>query len=94
VSDLVAFLRARLDEDEGILSVHNGRVMREVEAKRRIVRSYEITQRIVDSHDRLPSSPEAREQAVLVADAWRQAVEDLTLPYSDHPDYDEKWSPK
>ena len=83
--DLVEFLRARLDEDEAehwaIASIYiarhdPARVLREVEAKRRIVAT-----------------------AVLMLDggvsyeSWESVLQDLALPYSEHPDYRQEWKP-
>lgn len=78
--DLVAFLRARLDEDEawvvdgdcpcpegGLIPNCPERVLREVEAKRRLV-----------------GWAETKALYVLTA---------LALPYADHPDYRQEWRP-
>ena len=95
MTDLVAFLRARLDEDERIARDGEGacwhvdycdedgpvfmarfdpaRVLREVEAKRRIVGW-------ADS----PALPDAEYFYVLTA---------LALPYADHGDHREEWRP-
>ena len=135
VDDLVAFLRARLDEDsaaakkaapegeaweldnvpedsarieiasphewevvvydegrpsrgqaEHILRWQPARVLREVEAKRRIVDEYNEVRRM----DRPEPEPE---YAVGRAVGLGEAVRLLALPYSDHPDYREEWRP-
>jgi hypothetical protein len=110
VTDLVEFLRARLDEDERVARQHHltnwhfdgiknhivnddgvtvaivrttqehiqrhdpARVLREVEAKRRII----------DLADSLGYVTNDAEPAILAA---------LALPYADHPDYREEWRP-
>jgi serine/threonine protein phosphatase PrpC len=129
MSDLVAFLNARLGEDEAAanavqdnsapwpgqweprerhaLQTHNGwvlavadghggdfrsgvvehiarhdpaRVLRDVEARRRIIARYEATQP--------PGYAEQEAQGWLLLDVIR----DLTAAYSDHPDYDPAWT--
>ena len=86
MSDLVEFLRARLDEDEHWAQVSKldgrwfdrGRVLREVEAKRAMLA--ELTRWPFDYR------PECD-------DPTRLFVRLLALPYSDHPDYDPEWAP-
>ena len=80
MSDLAAFLKARLDEDDqraerGSPSRYDNtvsRAHREVEAKRKILAE----------HERATPSAQLRYALLLLA-----AV------YSDHPDYDEDWKP-
>jgi hypothetical protein len=117
VTDLVTFLRARLDEDQAAatrgldpedipdakadnvsalhdeyqfekLVITKGRVLREVEAKRRILDRYEdALARITDPAESLYA---ARAQ-VKEYEYWTLPA--LALPYSDHSDYEEGWRP-
>lgn len=111
MTDLIAFLRARLDEDEraaqragascwhecddGDLEFHDrfdpDRVLREVEAKRRllvehpILTAWRVCTRCSDYAEpgeifREVSGPCA-------------TVRLLALPYADHDDYREEWKP-
>jgi len=131
VTDLVAFLRARLDEDETVANeaaVKQGeywhdwmagqvvgsstptgtilvghvcgprteaigshiarhdpaRVLREVEAKRRIVS-------LERDWPYGSGDPEGAEYGW--SDVMDRVLRLLALPYSDHPDYDESWKP-
>jgi hypothetical protein len=103
MSDLVAFLRARLDEDEQ--AARDGddacwhidycddegkryherfdpaRVLREVEAKRRILDEHGSGSDSCDAHDASMRSIPC--DTLLL----------LALPYADHPDYREEWRP-
>lgn len=97
MSDLVTFLRARLDEDEHAATEERdadswneydddtynspARVLREVEAKRRIVSLYRLSFR----KDGQPS-PEGG-----YAEAYWDVLRLLAEPYSDHPDFDPSW---
>jgi hypothetical protein len=113
VTDIVEFLRARLDEDEDAahratapagwtdvqvaglvmykLTDHAERwtpqrVLREVEAKRRIVEDYAARDGDVD----LMLGPDCRRQR-----EWgglRLAVLALAAAHSDHPDYQQRWA--
>ena len=106
MSDIVAFLQARLDEDEAIgrkdglilmddsgssllyvwsdeVIINAARVLREVEAKRRIIAS-------ANDWPYGAGDPEN------VESGWRDHA-DVTLrllafPYFDHPDYDPAWA--
>lgn len=105
MSDVAAFLRARLDDDmesAGFLHVTDcdhpedpfacrcdcgvpQRVLRDVEAKRRIVTDYE----------RVRAERKARPDDLALAGALlalHGAVRALAGPFSDHPDYDPAWS--
>jgi hypothetical protein len=115
MSEIVEFLKARLDEDETIardantspemvtgiprsyasapVAIHIARhhperVLREVEAKRRIVHEYEV------EVDRGPAGSrlefEARHGGIL--DAYRASLRILAAAYSDHPDYRQEWA--
>jgi len=119
MTDLVAFLRARLDEDDraGRISprddagdpdvvaawsgksasnlyvqfyAHNNpaRVLLEVEAKRRIV-DEQVKVWPYEPKDYL-SNPE-NVDAEITADHAEVVLRLLALPYSDHPNYDERW---
>ena len=96
MSDLVAFLRARLDEDERELEKDPpvglgyanlpARIHREVEAKRAILGEYAPIAKADDgSHE--------PEYAYGWADALGVAVRALAAVYRDHPDYDPGWIP-
>lgn len=87
MDDLINFLNDRLDEDEddpyceGIgeyLGCHkwSARHLREVEAKRRILRELCLT---------------PRWKGELVGALSEVVATLLALPYSDHPDYQEEW---
>jgi hypothetical protein len=87
VTDIVEFLRARLDEDEAWgrspecgYQQDPARVLREVEAKRRIVESCSP-----QSLDNSCADPGERCLAEVTLEA-------LALPYSDHPDYQPEWN--
>jgi hypothetical protein len=86
MSDLTAFLRARLDEDEGYLNSNRhhlwtDRPLREVEAKRAILTEY--------AHVRKLQELTGADQ-----DGYRDWVlRHLAAVYSDHPDYDPGWKP-
>lgn len=85
MTDLVDFLRARLWEGEEFARIahlaarHRERMLREVEAKRRIL----------DLHQR-GAFPDCRECG---NDYPCVTVRLLALMYADHPDYDEEWRP-
>lgn len=112
--DLVAFLRARLDEDERAAKLwlpfgnphpeytehiarHDpARVLREVEAKRRIIDEHrEISGECQtcayfgDDEDSGGNVFRYRENA----DYPCMTVQLLALPYADHPDYQADWRP-
>jgi hypothetical protein len=96
-SDLVAFLRVRLDEDEAVvmrmfdfdrensdsqmhisdgdeLVITGGRMLREIEARRRII----ATATLMDAD---------------MLESWHSVIADLATVYSDHPDYLQEWTP-
>jgi hypothetical protein len=107
MSDLVEFLRPRLDEDavdatmravhrEGCESVPDAegytypctcgvpeRLMREVEAKRRIIERYEQA---------ASQYWNATEEEIALT--LEPVLRDLALPYADHPDYQHEWKPE
>ena len=123
MSELVAFLNARLDSDEAIArkvesdpnapdwdswpEVHSlettsddvvvtatpARVLREVEAKRRILALHQPRQMDrwqVCAHCR-PVDPECPDD--LTSEPWPcRTLRTLTGVWSDHPDYDPEWS--
>jgi hypothetical protein len=94
---LVEFLTARFDEDErqwapGLIPLDRPdvtaltkRMLAEVDAKRRIVESY---QWYIDNADR----PFANERAGEMLLAERHA-RILALSYVEHPDYRKEWKP-
>jgi len=92
-ADLVAFLRARLDEDEAYLlsnrrHLWTQRPLREVEAKRAILDAFQAVDAEVVTmlHDRRP-------RKYGEWDGLHKAVCHLATVYRDHPDYDEAWKP-
>jgi hypothetical protein len=127
--DLVAFLRARLDEDEqGARAVTaNGwanigphpadsrpvaqhifrhdpaRVLREVEAKRRIIDGLEAARDNLQKSaanyqawaagEREPHPGVNGSGAESLIPGLTYAMQVLASPYSDHPDYHEEWRP-
>lgn len=82
VAALVAFLGARLDEDEAAAKAAGpARALREVEAKRAIAEIHGADSDPCDAHD-----------------AWMRSISCDTLRYlvavwSDHPDYRPEWKP-
>ena len=76
------------------IALHDpARVLREVEAKRRILDMWESPEAAkhpggVDGRD-----PDEQMRDVAVADAIDEVVRLLALGYSDHPDYQESWRP-
>ena len=78
MTDLIAFLNARLDEDERYLTSNQHhlwtqRPLREVEAERKLLA------------DRW-GGPDHQ-------DMWEHHVRLLAAVYSDHPDYRQEWKP-
>jgi hypothetical protein len=91
-ADLIAFLRARLDEDEAAARdpqyvwataweiASPGRILAEVAVKRKLVDFLATTiggDYIDDGEPEVAS----------------RVLEFLALPYADHPDYQESWKP-
>jgi hypothetical protein len=88
VTDLVEFLRARAAEDEAWAQNPEcdqdpDRLLREVEAKRRIIERYER------------QTAKASESAMEEDRAWTLApvLLDLALPYVDHEEFKDEWRP-
>lgn len=69
------------------------RVLADVAAKRRVVMNAVMARRVLESHERLPSSPTATDQQVLVMGAWESAVRLLASAYADHSDFKADWRP-
>jgi hypothetical protein len=87
--DLVVWLRAQIDVDERYADEYppfQARVLREVEAKRRLIGMYEASAKAA------ADDPNDDEQ-VHCARGLRYAVEVAALPYSDRPGYLDKWRP-
>jgi hypothetical protein len=90
--DLVAFLRARLDDDERNAiwdreqREEDPRAFREVEAKRRIVDAYEWAAAHPHTDDETGFWVRKGETSAL-----RDTVIELAVPYADHPDYRPEW---
>jgi Family of unknown function (DUF6221) len=108
MSDLVAFLRARLDEDEAYAREPQGwneydpgdpgdpaRVLREVEAKRKILADlpgYSKQRREFRDGMYLPENADYHSgHADGTDDSARYVARCLAAVYRDHPDYDEAW---
>lgn len=116
MNELVAFLRARLEDDEErafaaraqwddedarqewndlpeasfahARNLDPARVLREVEAKRRILDRYEdaVVRREDPDHSQLAAQVQIQEYADWV-------IPLLAVPYADHPDYRQEWRP-
>ena len=116
-TDLIAFITARLDEDEAAakaawgvewdwryvarpfgerpsiahtvhIALHDpARVLREVEAKRAIIREHEIR----DSRCRVCTAIHEGRATRFRAPCWTLLF--IADVYSDHPDYREEWAP-
>ena len=128
MNDLVAFIRARLDEDEAtakrvkpnqspnelramvmredsepFLIVDSARVLREVEAKQRILDEHADDDgfcRICTVEDRQENTLEEIRNdgpfmTIVRRPLWHPCptLRLLALPYADHPDYREEWKP-
>ncbi len=106
MDDLIAFLRARLDEDE--TSVISGdckcgdvqrpdcadRVLADVEVKRQIITEHEPIGEVSGTFCSRCSQDEEQPPPV----GWWipfpcRTLRLLALPYAGHPDYDESWRP-
>jgi Family of unknown function (DUF6221) len=81
-NELIAFLRARLDEREQNRKTRDEYDLRDVEAKRRIVDSWPD-----------PFGVWSAEQADSARVMKGRVLRLLALPYSDHPDYRQDWRP-
>jgi hypothetical protein len=106
--DLLAFLHARLDDDERLGTLHT-RVADEIGLAAdpcdprggiRIVADAAAKRRMVERADAAihlaDETPEGAPNAAQrqgQAAAWEAVLEFLTEPYADHPDYDPEWKP-
>jgi hypothetical protein len=102
MDDLIAFITARLDEDEADIDTRDHdsgqcdylrgvhlepeRALREVAAKRAILKQYQ------DSRNLL-SKQETYDLVRAGVAALRVAVMFLATVWSDHPDYRQEWAP-
>jgi hypothetical protein len=84
VDDLVAFLRARIDDDTVDQLFRHRSVMRGIEAKRRIINWVEGAQASAGE----PPGFDPDDAATLT-----HALRLLALPYDTHPDYRAEWAP-
>ena len=75
------------DERTRVARYGPARVLREVEAKRRIVEDYRIAASAVMRTENASDSMYAGR------DAFRSACVTLAAVYSDHPDYRQEWKP-
>jgi hypothetical protein len=93
-AELIAFLRARLDEDEqtALPFCDPARVLADIDARRRVVDMFEqyehATTRIGDTAT--PGLPSWLDGGQAALD---RALRLLALPYADHPDYRAEWRP-
>lgn len=91
---LIAFLRARWDEEEQMACTHQSgianawapRTIEDIKAKRRILDEYADALRIRDGF-RETGYEEGRREAL------EMACQSLTLPYASHPAYRREWAP-
>jgi hypothetical protein len=97
MDDLIAFVKARLDEDEaGADEVHLPRTCSSVDRDgdfdtswcdcyypARVLREVAAKRAILDSRWGGPDH----------ADMWESCVLDLATVWSDHPDYRQEWKP-
>jgi uncharacterized protein DUF6221 len=103
VSDLVAFLRARLDEDEREIrndppagmgyAVLARRMVREVQAKRAILDHYADLTRATYPRELYRPGDGKPTVAWGLVKYGDYALRQLAAIYSDHPDYDQEWRP-
>ena len=106
MSDIVEFLRARLDEDErearvclarwaeggGTTRRRWDRQLREVEAKRAILAALADAEQAVSGYDNgNPDNPPSYWQEWGNRHALALTVEHLAAVYADHPDYRQEW---
>lgn len=87
MNDLIAFLNARIDEDERFLGPKKRhlwqRPFREVEAKRAIVLMATRLPALTRDFDLFDNN----------RDGWADALRYLAAVYSDHPEYRADWKP-
>lgn len=98
MTDLVEFLRARLDEDERELAKDppvglgyadlGARMRREVAAKRRRLARYEQAM-----NEELGEWQAARELMLAARGVLLGVLKEDAAVYSDHPDYHPEWKP-
>jgi hypothetical protein len=83
---------AGMDADDAAhIARHDpARVLRDVEAKRRLLAQYQA----VCDEIRAPKSAEHRMNARARQFALDEVLVTLALPYADHPNYDPSWSPE
>jgi hypothetical protein len=97
--DLIAFLAARLDEDERAARTENlpPRALSEVKAKRAILPEHQITDRVISPGYQRRGDPFGCENC----HDWDGATEGrgycgtllaLAAVYADHPDYRQEWN--
>lgn len=100
MSDLVAFLRARLDEEEESLDAifhweapagHMLRERRELEAKRETIRLYEEACEFIEMMKSSGQDAPAHEGA---AEAYLNVIRNEAAVYAGHPDYRGEWRPR
>lgn len=86
MDDLIAFVNARLGEDDYWANVDGGqpRKQREVEAKRKRLASYSAARAAADRYD--------DQYMAGVASGLADAIKDDSAVWSDHPDYKAEWT--
>ncbi len=80
MADLIAFLNARLDEDEEKAEIIAGSVGYKSRASREVA----FKRAILGEH---------RTAAGWSSDNWPLSLRLLVAVWSDHPDYDQEWKP-
>lgn len=102
--DLIAFLRARLDEDERHVDAMDdfwldtndeftGDAVRRFTDEKRVLADIDAKRRILGLYQ-LDFNDEGEPVCLGgYGEAYWDVVRLLALPYSDHPDYDESWRP-
>lgn len=88
--DLIAFVSARLDEDEATARHEPERLPREVAAKRAILTMDTDLWRIYRTYE---AAGEPGTMSLGRAQAADRAVRYLAAVWNDHPDYREAWRP-
>ena len=85
-------LKAWDDHPSGVVIAEPARVLREVEAKRRIVDRAEEAGREFDRQCAAGIHSAAAREATAAWVPIQNAVADLASAYADHPDYDPEWT--
>ena len=89
--DLAAFLRARLDEDEGNAPMAGGFAWRSGYSTERLLREVAAGRALLA--DYLQAIDDYAEFDVIRINHLKRAVKWRAAVYSDHPDYRQEWAP-